>query len=194
MSEAAQKVINGLIIDTKIFTFKFTCKCTGECCNYGVYTDKYEYEKIISLQDEVLAFMDDTQIKDTSVWFEEPCEDEEMPSGIAVGTEVHNGKCTFLNKAGHCVLQSLAISKGENPWKYKPYYCVLFPLTVYEGALTIDDEHIARTSACSLNKDTDVTIYDSCREELKYTLGDDGFIELENYRKEYLDSITFTRE
>ena len=88
--------------------------------------------------------MDETQSKNIDEWFEEPEEDEDFESGVAVGTEIINGKCTFLDKNGLCTLQKLAMIEGEHKWKYKPIYCVLFPLTIFEGALTIDDEHIDR--------------------------------------------------
>ncbi len=44
------KEINGVYIDPQIFTFKFSCKCGGECCNYGVYTDLKEHEYILSIK------------------------------------------------------------------------------------------------------------------------------------------------
>jgi hypothetical protein len=47
------KEINGLKIDPQIFTFKFSCRCSGECCNYGVYTDLKEHQKIIEIKDKI---------------------------------------------------------------------------------------------------------------------------------------------
>ncbi|MCK7528343.1 MAG: hypothetical protein MZV64_67625 [Ignavibacteriales bacterium] len=49
--------------------------------------------------------MDETQSKDIDEWFEEPEEDEDFESGVAVGTEIINDKCTFLDKNGLCTLQ-----------------------------------------------------------------------------------------
>ena len=134
------KKINGWYIDPKIFTYKFTCNCPGECCYYGVFTDYKEYETILSITDKIIANMDETQSTDVSKWFEPAEKDEDFESGIAVGTEVINGKCAFLDKDGLCTLQKIALDESEYKWKYKPLYCVLFPLTTYEGALTIDDE------------------------------------------------------
>lgn len=180
------KKINGLFIDPKIFTFKFSCKCSGECCYYGVYTDLKEHDTILELKDKILPFFDETQSKDINKWFEEPEEDEDFESGVAVGTEVINGKCTFLDKDGLCALQRLANLEGVHKWKYKPLYCILFPLTIYEGALTIDDEHIDRLKTCNVNPDSETSIFDACKEELIYFLGKKHFLELEEYKKEYL--------
>jgi len=65
----------------------------------------------------------------------------------------------------------------------------LFPLTVFEGALTIDDEHIDRLKTCNKNPLPETTIYEACREELKYFFGEKDFNKLEDYRKQYLSSL-----
>ena len=127
--------------------------------------------------------------QDISKWFEPPEEDEDFESGIAVGTEINNGKCTFLDKDGLCTLQKLAIEEGSYKWKYKPLYCILFPLTIYENALTIDDEHIDRLKTCNKNFAGGRTIYEACIEEIKHLFGEEGFKELEAYRAEYLNEI-----
>jgi Fe-S-cluster containining protein len=183
------KRINGILIDPAIFTYKFICNCPGECCHYGVYVDYKEYEKIISIKDKVISLMDETQSKDTSKWFEPPEKDDDFESGIAVGTEVINNKCAFLDKNGLCTLQKLALYEGEYKWKYKPLYCVLFPLTTYEGVLTLDTDHIDRLRYCNIDPNARLTVFDACKEELKYFLGDEGFADLEEYREEYLNEI-----
>lgn len=189
MEEKFTKVINGIKIDPIIFTFSFSCDCNGECCYYGVYTDLKESEMILSHKERIISLMDETQSKDTSNWFEAPEEDEDFDSGVAVGTEVINGKCTFLDKNGLCVLQKMAMNEGTYKWKYKPLYCILFPLVIFEGALTIDDDHINRLKTCNRNPVTETSIYDSCREELIHFFGEEGFAELEAYKVEYLNTI-----
>lgn len=185
-SKNFSKEINGVLIDPKIFTFRFTCKCGGECCNYGVYTDLKECKGILNIKDKIIPLMDETQTKDTDKWFEAPEEDEDFESGVAIGTEIVNGKCTFLDQNGLCTLQKLALLENEDKWKYKPVYCILFPLTIYDGALTIDDEHIDRLNSCNNNSILEMTIFDACREELLHFLGEEGFAELEQYGEEYL--------
>jgi|YelNatPaOPRAMG01_1025707.scaffolds.fasta_scaffold00567_26 Fe-S-cluster containining protein len=178
--------INGIKIDPAIFSFNFSCKCNGECCHYGVYTDLKEYEEIISIKDKIIPMMDESQTKDFSKWFEPPENDEDFESGVAVGTELFNNKCVFLDKFGLCTLQKLANNEGLHKWRYKPLYCILFPLTVYEETLTIDDEHINRLKTCNKHPFANSSIFEACREELIYFLGEKGFEELENYGKEFL--------
>ncbi|MBT8378260.1 MAG: DUF3109 family protein [Ignavibacteria bacterium] len=184
-AEKFSKKIKNVLIDPNIFTYKFVCSCQGECCNFGVYTDLKEYYNILLIKDKVKQLFDETQSKKVKKWFEPPEEDEDFESGVAVGTEVIKGKCTFLDRDGLCTLQKLALIEGEHKWKYKPLYCILFPFTVYEGVLTIDDEHIDRLDSCNVNPN--LTIFEAVSEELKYFFGEDGFAELEKYREEYLN-------
>lgn len=55
--------IDNLKIDPQIFTFKFSCRCSGECCNYGVYTDSKEAENILSIKDKIIPLLDESQSK-----------------------------------------------------------------------------------------------------------------------------------
>ena len=186
------KVINGLKIDPIIFTHKFVktcdvCICSGECCYYGVYTDLKEYKQIMKMKNRIIQSMDDSQTKNVDKWFEAPEKDEDFDSGVAVGTEVYNGKCVFLDRQGYCTLQKIAMEEGEFRWKYKPLYCILFPLVIYEGALTVDDDHLNRMHYCNKVENQNSTIYDCCKNEIKHLLGEKGFKELEAYRKEYLN-------
>jgi Protein of unknown function (DUF3109). len=186
MSSNFEREIKGLKIDPIIFTQKFKCKCVGECCNYGVYTDLKEYEMIMGIKDKIIPLLDESQTADISKWFEAPEDDDDFESGVAVGTELHNSKCVFLDKNGLCTLQKLALNEGAHKWKYKPIYCILYPLTIYEGALTIDDDHMNRLKTCNKEPNENLTIFDSCKEEIVRLLGEEGLAELEKYKEEYL--------
>lgn len=199
MPENEMRIIKGLKIDPLVFTQKFVkrcdvCRCSGECCYYGVYTEKTEHEKIMSMKDKILSAMDDSQIKDPDQWFEDPVEDDDFESGIAVGTEVYNGKCVFLDKQGFCTLQKIAMAEGENKWKYKPLYCILFPLVIYNGVFTIDDEHLARMHYCNRVENQLSTAFEACREEIEYLFGQVGFQELLDYREEYFKSLNLEKK
>jgi len=189
-----EKIINGFFIDPLIFTQPFPkcCDvniCFGECCYYGVYTDLKEYNIILENKEKIINAMDDSQTKEVSKWFESPEKDEDFESGIAVGTEVYNEKCVFLDRNGFCTLQKMAMDNNEYKWKYKPLYCILFPLVIYEGALTVDDDHLKRMHYCNKSVNQTSTVYECCKEEIKHLLGKKGFRELEDYRKEYFSKL-----
>jgi hypothetical protein len=194
MEQKFEKIINGIYIDPLIFTQKFVktcnvCICSGECCYYGVYTDKSEYEKIIAVKERIIKSMDDSQNKNPDDWFEAEEIDEDFPSGLAVGTEVHHGKCIFLDKQGFCTLQKIAMEDGEFKWKYKPLYCILFPLVIFEGVLTVDDEHLDRMHYCNKLPNQISTVFDCCKNELQTLLGEKAFEELVEYRDEYFQKL-----
>jgi hypothetical protein len=151
-----------------------------------VYTDLKEHEGIMAIKDKIIDAMDDTQTREIKKWFEAPQKDDDFESGFAVGTELHKGKCVFLDKAGLCTLQKLAVAEGKHKWAYKPMYCILFPFTVYEETFTIDDDHIERLRHCNKYPNDDSTIYQSCTEELMHFFGEKGFKELEELRMEYI--------
>lgn len=186
MSDNFMKVIKGYKIDPLIFTFKFACQCNGECCHYGVYTDFDEFTNIIKTKDEIIPCLDSTQSKNISKWFEKPEEDDDFDSGVAVGTEIINKKCSFLDREGYCTLQKLSLQNGEHKWKRKPLYCILFPVTIFEGAITVDHEHIDRLKHCNKFPINNSTIVEYCKEELIHILGEDGYAELLEYRDIYL--------
>lgn len=173
--------IKGLKVDPALFTVKFNCLCDGECCEYGVYADIKEREAIEAITPQIVAEMDDTQTADTSKWFEEPGPDEDFPSGIATGTEVHNNKCVFLDGKGLCSVQKVCMKSYEHKWKFKPFYCILFPIYVYKDVLTYDNEHLERLKTCN-KKEVPVTpLAISCREEIEHVIGADGYEELMKY-------------
>lgn len=186
-----EKVIKGLKIDPLIFTFPFVpgCNiglCSGECCWYGVYTDLKERDLILEYNELIKQYMDETQTKDETKWFEEVEEDSDFESGYCAGTQIYNHKCVFLDKNGYCSLQKAAMDIGEHKWKFKPIYCVIFPLTIYNGTLTVDDEHIARLHYCSKPRHQISTVFDATTKELKYLLGEDGYNELLEYRNQII--------
>lgn len=188
------KIIKDLIIDPIIFTHPFVERCniglcSGECCWYGVFIDLKEMEFILENKEIIKQYMDDSQTKDESKWFEPIEEDSDFPSNYCAGTEIYNHKCVFLDKNGFCSLQKAAIARNEHRWKYKPLYCVLFPLTIYEGKLTVDDDHINRLHYCSKPRHQISTVFDAMKDELIYLLGEDGYNELLRYREEIIGEL-----
>lgn len=191
MSSSSDIKINNLIIDTLLFTQKFVrgCdigKCSGECCYYGVYAGLEEYEKILEKKEDIIKLMDASQEKFVENWFEPPVKDSDFKSGLAYGTNVRNGKCVFLDKEGFCTLQKLAMNEGMHKWHYKPLYCILFPVVIVDGKLTIDDHHLNRMHYCNREENWESTAFEACKEEIKYLFNDEDFSKLENIRSNYI--------
>ncbi len=157
--------------------------CETSCCSSGVFLDPSDRDVILQHKDEVKSAMDETQTTNDAVWFDNTREEDlDFPSGYAVGTEVHNDKCVFLRKDGRCSVQVVSAEKYNDPWKIKPYFCIAFPISVENGMLTFDDYQQGKTECCTIVHDTDATLVDSCKAELEFVLGKEGYQELKNYQ------------
>jgi len=81
--------------------------------------------------------------RDPAQWFTSEREAEPgMPSGEVVAARVvpnssHYGgqECIFLRKDSKCALQAAGEAGGLDPWRFKPFHCILHPLTFDEAGL-----------------------------------------------------------
>ncbi len=175
--------------------------CGGECCHTGVWADVKEKDEILARKDLVLEYMDETQNRDVSQWFEkEIVEDSDFASGTCIGTEVFNNKCVFQMKNGYCVLQYAAMEKGMSPWEFKPKYCVMFPIVIADGMLTFDDDHASDMHYCGTHCHQNHTrsVFESCGAEIEYALGAEGYALLkahyESHKAEYREAFESARQ
>jgi len=193
---------NGLKIEPVIFTQGFVpgCDiniCSGQCCNWGVYMDVNFRDVIMMHKDDIISIMDDLQIKDTAKWFENETEDDDdFPSGIAIGTELYKNaegteQCVFKDKNGFCTLQNAAVKKGMHKWAIKPKYCIMYPLTVIDGTLTYDDDHSRKLDYCGIHKKENFTqsVFEAMQEELIFVLGKEGYDFLKKYYIENFKTV-----
>lgn len=131
-------------IDPHVFHAKFPARCAldrckSRCCRHGVWADLREREAILRNSDLFLPYLR-PEAADPSRWFGETAEDPDCPSGKAVETNVAGDACVFFHPAHGCVLQKAAIDLGRHPWEWKPRFCVMFPLVISEGVLTVDED------------------------------------------------------
>lgn len=199
MAEKNYLEYNGLKIDPIIFTQGFVpgcdvIKCFGQCCDWGVYMDFNFKDVILQHKEDIIAVMDDDQIKEPEKWFEKEIQkDTDFPSGYSIGTEVYTdsrGKegCVFKDKNNFCSIQNAAIKKGMHKWSIKPKYCIMYPLTIVNGILTYDDSHSKRLNYCGMHKKENFTqtVFEAMQEEIIFVLGKDGYDFLkEHFERHY---------
>ncbi len=188
----SQLIIGKYAIDPVLFEKGFAkgCgpyRCETTCCASGVFLDPTERDVILQHKEEVKTMMDETQTINDVVWFDNRKEEDvDFPSGYAVGTEVYNNKCVFLRKDGSCSVQLVSAEKYNDPWKIKPFYCVAFPISVDNGVLTFDDYQQDIATCCSIVRETDATLVDSCKAELEFVLGKDGYRQLKDHQNNFI--------
>ena len=178
-----------LRVGEELFTRRFEAgcsmmKCNGFCCREGVIIDVGHKDFVLQHAELVQSLMDETQTKDTSLWFE-PGEgvDPDFPSGRSCNTAKFNDVCVFLGKDKLCVLQK---AEKEVP-NLKPFYCRTYPIVIIDSRLTYDDEHSpSETHCCGPVKDGPLNVFDVCTFELEYTLGPaaKGLVELKRLASE----------
>ncbi|HUI29801.1 MAG TPA: hypothetical protein VLX91_06255 [Candidatus Acidoferrales bacterium] len=181
--------------DIEIFTEGFRDRrgpnaCTSKCCRHGVYLDPAERDRILDHADVIEKYFDDTQTKDRSKWFDNTeDEDSDFPSGKCVSTEVYNGKCTFLDRKGRCVLQVVETEEKMPRFSLKPYYCILFPIVKIDGVFKYDDFCKGESDCCTASDQCAMKMIESCSTELQYALGISKYDEvLNHYRNSVFDS------
>jgi Protein of unknown function (DUF3109) len=171
--------VDPILFERSIATGCGPFACESTCCSSGVYADLAEKERILAHRDIIKKYLDETQTNDDTRWFDsEVVHDSDFPSGKAVGTEVFNGKCVFLNKHGRCSLQIAGSEEKLGRWALKPFYCVAFPITVDDGVVTFDDFLDEKPTCCSFVDGHETSIVTACKEELEFVLGSAGYDEL----------------
>lgn len=179
--------IAGSKIELKILTDGFKDPngpnaCTSKCCQHGVYLDPVERDRILAHADIVEKFIDETQTKDRSKWFDNTEEeDSDFPSGKCVSTEMYNDKCVFLDKMGRCVLQVVEMEEKMPRFSLKPYYCVLFPIVKVDGVFQYDDFCSGESPCCTASQESTDKMVEICSIELQHALGASVYNEVLNY-------------
>jgi len=152
--------------------------CDAGCCRDGVLVDVEHRDVILAHADVIRRHMSPHQERDPQRWFErEIANDPDFPSGKAVGTEAPAG-CVFLNDERRCVLH-VVDDVEDLPVTLKPFFCRLFPVTVCDGQLTLDEPVAGeRPACCSQTAGGGQTVFELCPTELQMVVGIEGVQEL----------------
>jgi hypothetical protein len=153
-------------------------ECRGACCLHGVWLDPLERDDILAHVDLILPWMAVGR-GTPSGWFGMAREPEPaFPSGYVIPTEClpnpgHYGgtECVFLRPDARCALQTAGEAAGEHPWRWKPFHCILHPLTFDDdGRVTLapDDELLSEEGSCFRAGEGVRPIRDWLTEEIRF--------------------------
>ena len=184
------KYIPNLTFEAGFLEKKFTTgcsmmQCNATCCRQGVMVDIAERDRILKHAGMIQKYMEPHQNRDPKSWFEsEVEEDQDFPSGAAVGTTKESYGCTFLDRKGLCVLQKAAVAEGMPKFSLKPFFCVAYPVTIESHELITDDADFTNRKECcsTVGKEGALTVLDVCSEELEFMLGKEGLEELKTMK------------
>lgn len=160
-------------IDPLVYQAKFPerCRldqCRSRCCRFGVWADAGEMKAILANRDLFLPYVR-PESGNPDRWFGISERDPDCPSGVAVETRVIDGACAFLHPEHGCALQKGAIETGFHRWRFKPRFCVMFPLVLSGGTLTVDEE--MKSLWCMREKNRTHPIAQAVRKELLFLFG-----------------------
>ncbi|MEW6509551.1 MAG: DUF3109 family protein [Bacteroidota bacterium] len=158
------------------------CACSAVCCEGGVSVDLRERDAILAHRELIAGRMDETQDHDPAVWFEsEEKEDPDFPSGSCVDTAVVNDKCAFLDRHGRCVLQTSAQDSGMHKWALKPVFCILYPIEISNGIVSVGRMLQGEQSCCRVSDAFATPLFLGCREELIHLVGEEGYQDMRTH-------------
>lgn len=157
-------------IDPLVFSARFPdrCRpdlCRSRCCRYGVWIDLEEKKKILACKEMFSRYLR-PEAADPALWFGKTEPDPDCPSGSAVETMDVKGYCVFFHPGTGCALQKAATDAGLHEWALKPRFCIMFPLVVSEGTLTVDED--MKTLWCMKAENRTHPILQSVTREVRY--------------------------
>lgn len=184
-------IINGFTIDPQLFEARplrrcELVECQAHCCGGGVAINLTQVEDILAHKELIFPHLPADR-HDFETWFDGPLEPElDLPSGgMLTGTRVipdpthpAGTTCIFLRPDRKCALQAAGIAAGEHPWRFKPFYCALHPLTFDKHTLMLDHENEIYIDGGSCNRATDgqaVELYKLFDWEMKLAVGEEGY-------------------
>jgi hypothetical protein len=166
-------------------------ECQSHCCTGGVYIHTRQAQEVLAHQDLIKPFLAPER-QDASLWFEgDEGPDADYPEGGS-GTNttvfpdpthpVGQG-CVFLMPNRWCALQAAGIANGEDPWRFKPFYCALHPLGTDDETLQLVEQSEMYLDGGNCNRPTEdgalIPIYKLFEPEVKLYVGEVGYEELE---------------
>ncbi len=165
-------------------------ECRAACCLNGVWVDAREVEDLRAHAALILPHLP-PHAQDAMEWFDGQSEpDEHSLSGFVMHSQVveapqHYGRraCVFLREDFKCGLQVAAQAAGLDPWRFKPFYCILHPLDLDDqGRITLDTtEAMMNEPGSCLRPSKHLTpLLVTFEPELRHMLGDKAYEELFN--------------
>lgn len=165
-------------------------ECQAHCCGWGVAIRTEQVDDILAHQELILPHLPPDR-RDPAKWFEGELEPEEdhpaggMVSSTAVvedPTHPTGHNCVFLRPDRKCGLQVAGIAAGEHPWRFKPFYCALHPITFDTHVIQLDQENELYVEGGSCNRPDPgnvIPLYQLFDVEMKLAIGEEGYAELD---------------
>ncbi len=188
-------IVNGVPVDTELLTARPMrhCRveeCQAHCCGGGVSISTQQAEDILAHAELIQPHLPPDR-RDPLKWFDWVLEPEhDHPNGgmltnttvVEDPTHPMGTSCVFLRPDRRCGLQAAGIAVGEHPWRFKPFYCALHPITFDGCVVKLCEENPLYVEGGSCNRpdpEARVPVFRLFEAEMKLALGETGYAELE---------------
>jgi len=186
-------IINGVAVDRALLEARpwrrcELVECQAHCCGGGVAINVTQAEDILAHKDLILPHLPpDADRRDFETWFVGPLEPEhDHPAGgmltntrvIPDPTHPAGTTCIFLRPDRKCALQAAGIAAGEHPWRFKPLYCAMHPVTFVRRVVRLDDDNPLYTAGGDCQRpapEAPIPVYQLFEAEVKLALGEAGY-------------------
>jgi hypothetical protein len=116
-------------------------KCAGYCCYDGVYISDEEEKTLRQLiknhpndfSESPDFYFEDGNWENRVVGRKTKIRPFKYPDDFP--KHFNQTKCIFGDDNGLCILQKIAIRENIHEWSYKPWACIMFPLTIQDGQI-----------------------------------------------------------
>lgn len=143
--------IDGRLVDRRLLEPQAVARCRvarceAVCCAHGVFVSLAQAEDIREHRRWIVPHLPRDRA-DPRLWFggRRLIEHDHPDGGMAVRTAVVRDPshpagcaCVFLRPDRKCALQVAGESAGEHPWRLKPFYCALHPITFRRHVVTLE--------------------------------------------------------
>ncbi len=162
-------------------------ECQAYCCTGGVYISVAQVADIRAHAALIQPHLPPER-QDPALWFDNKIEDDpDHPNYSPVmGTQVlpdptHKAGqgCVFLRPDRKCALQVAGVAAGEHPWRFKPFYCRLYPLEFNNGVLDLatDNEMYQDGGTCHRPAAQATPLCHTFDVEIQLVVGEAGYAE-----------------
>ncbi len=158
------------------FVNRCLAECARECCTEGVWLSIHDAHRIVEHGDQFQTYL--IQPIDLQQW------NLSRPANISTplmeeGTP--NERCWFLMQNGLCALHSFALDKNMPVQRIKPFFCLMFPLTLVDIDINVTEISIDNKAykTCLIEGTAETWLYEQFAPELRRILGVEGYAELE---------------
>ncbi len=149
--------------------------CANLCCDEGVYLTLYDAQNVIQHAEEIQPYL--VEPYDFSQW------DISHPAFIStpvLNEGAPHQHCWFFTRGQRCALHSLALEKNLPVRSIKPFFCLLFPLTLVDIDVNVTELAVDTKAyeTCLVEGIEQTYLYQQFEPDLRRVLGDAGYEEL----------------